>query len=325
VKRREFIGSLIGTAVAWPLATHAQQQARKANFRIGIVAWGDCPTSDSPYLARLRELGYVAEKKLVVECRSAQHHYDALLPAARELVERKVDLIFAFSHPAGKAAREATAEIPIVMVASGDPVSAGLVASLAHPGGNVTGLTYYITELTAKRLELLRETLPGLSQVGVLNNPALSYLPFLTDAQAGAKFLGLQLQVVDVAEPNDLPGAFLRFAQQGAEAVFVLPDLVLSDEADQIAQLALAHRLPTLAWGTWFARAGCLITYSADYSGLEQRAAVYTDKILKGANPGDLPVEQPTTFELVINLKTAKALGITIPPSIMVRADEVIE
>jgi putative ABC transport system substrate-binding protein len=319
------IGLAVVLAVSMFLAPLAAGAPPGRVYRIGILAWATCPAADSPYLQALHELGYVEGRNLMIVCRSAERQYDSLLPTARELVKLNVDLIAALNHPSARAAKEATAVIPIVMVASGDPVSAGLVASLGRPGGNVTGLTYYATELTAKRLELLKEALPGLRRVGVLNNPALSYLPFLSDAQAASKVLGLQLQVADVTEPGDIPRAFATFAHDLAEAVFVLPDLLLSAEAGQIAQLGLKHRLPTEAWGPWFAQVGCLLTYSGDYRNMFRRAADYTDKILKGTKPADLPVEQPTKFELVLNMKTAKALGLTIPQSLLLRADQIIE
>jgi putative tryptophan/tyrosine transport system substrate-binding protein len=309
--------------IAGPLASEAQQAAKV--YRVGVLVWGDCPARDTPYLQALRELGYVEGGNLTLTCRTAQRRYDALATAARELVQAGVDVIAALNHPAARAAREATSSVPIVMVASGDPVAAGLVASLGRPGGNVTGLTYYATELTAKRLELLKEAVPGLTRLGVLHNPALAYLPFLDDTHAAAKRFGVGLQIAAVSEHDDLNRAFQTFARTGVQAVFILPDLWLSAEARQIAELALRHRLPTMSWGSWFAHAGCLITYSGDYRNMFKRAALFTDRILKGTKPADLPVEQPTKFELVINMKTAKALGHTIPQSLLLRADQVIE
>jgi putative ABC transport system substrate-binding protein len=270
------------------------QQAAKA-YRVGVLAWADCPARDTPYLQALRELGYVEGRNLTIICRTARRRYDALAQAARELVQAGIDVIAALNHPAARAAREATSSVPIVMVASGDPVAAGLVTSLGRPGGNVTGLTYYATELTAKRLELLKEAVAGLTKVGVLHNPALAYLPFLDDTRTAARRLGIELRVAAVSERDDLPRAFQTFAQSGVEAVFVLPDLLLSAEARQIAELALRQRLPTMSWGSWFAHVGCLISYSGDYRNMFKRAAVFTDRILKGAKPADLPIEQPTS------------------------------
>jgi putative ABC transport system substrate-binding protein len=309
--------------LAAPLAAEAQPAGK--TYRVGVLAWADCPTKDSSYLQGLREMGYVEGGNLALTCRTAQRRYDALEPAARELVQVGVDVIAALNHPAARAAHQATKSIPIVMVASGDPVSAGLVASLGRPGGNVTGLTYYATELTAKRLQLLKDLLPTLTRVGVLHNPAVTYLPFLNDTQTAAEKLGLRLQVAAINAPGELSPAFRAFAQGGVQAVFVLPDLLLSAEARQIAELALRHSLPTMSWGTWFTEAGCLISYSGDYRDMFRRAAVYTDRILKGAKPADLPVEQPAKFILAVNLRTAKALGLTIPPSVLARADEVIQ
>ena len=309
--------------IATPLTVEAQQVGKM--YRVGFLAWADCPTDSSTYLQDLRELGYVEGRNLTLICRTGKRRYDALDPAARELVQLGVDVIAALSHPAARAARAATSSVPIVMVASGDPVGAGLVASLGHPGGNVTGLTYYATELTRKRLQLLKEAVPRMTRVGVLHNPALAYLPFLEDARTAAKRLGLELQVAAVKEPDDLSRAFQAFVRGEVQAVLVLPDLVVADEQRQLVELALRHKLPTMCWTTGFARAGCLISYSADYSNLIRRAAVFADKILKGANPADLPVEQPTRFVLAVNLNTAKVLGIAIPRSLLLQADQVIQ
>jgi putative ABC transport system substrate-binding protein len=236
-----------------------------------------------------------------------------------------VDVIVSMSQPAGQAAHDATDAIPIVSIISGDPVAVGLAKSLAEPGGNLTGLSYYANELTLKRLELLKEALPELATVDVLANPVVSYLPFEDDAKREAGRLGVAVRIHHVSEPADLDDAFARMKAEGAQAVFVLPDMMLSSEAPRIASLALEHGLPTMAWGDWYTKAGCLMAYSAQYGELIHRLAFYVDRILKGARPGDLPIEQPTTFELSLNLKTAKALGIEPPPALLLRADEVIE
>ena len=309
--------------IATTFTVEAQQVGKM--YRVGYLAWGNCPTiENSEYLQALRELDYVEGRNLTFICRTAKHRYDALVPAARELVQLGVDVVAALSHPAARAARAATSSVPIVMIASGDPVGSGLVASLGHPGWNVTGLTYYATELTAKRLQLLKEAVPQMTRVGVLHNPAVAYLAFLEDTRTGAKRLGLKLQVAVINEPEDLPRAFQAFVHGEVGGVFVLPDLLLSDEARQIAELALRYKLPTMAWGTWFAEAGCLISYSAKYGNMSRRLAILTDKILKGAKPADIPVEQPTRFDLVVNLNTAKVLGIAIPRSLLLQADQVI-
>jgi putative ABC transport system substrate-binding protein len=259
-----------------------------------------------------------------LECRSGERNYDRLLPAAQELVQARVDVIVATSHPTAQAAHLATDTVPIVMIASGDPVGSGLARSLAHPGGNVTGLSYYATELTEKRLELLHEMVPGASVIGVLSNPLVAYLPFEEDTKKAAGSLNLRLAIHELTSAADLGPAFDEMAR-GVDAVFVLPDLMLSDEAAQIAELALRHRLPTMAWGGWFTNAGGLMAYSAEYGDMSRTLATYVDKILKGARPSDLPIDQPTRFVLSVNLKTANALGISIPPLILSRVDETIE
>jgi len=304
----------------------AEAQAAGKVPRIGIVAFGSCAGSaESAFAAGLRDLGYVEGKNVVVECRSAGQRYERLPEAAAELVRLRADVIVALNHPGARAAQEATSTIPIVMVASGDPVAAGFVASLSRPGGNMTGLSYYATELTAKRLELLKEMAPKIGRVAVLANPHVAYFPFLDDTKRAARALGLRLQILEVSDPGDLDRAFAAMAGERADALFVLPDLMFSRQSKQIADLALRHRLPMMSWGAWFAETGGLMTYSADYAKLSRRAAAYAHKILTGTRPEDLPVEQPTTFSLVINLKTAKALGLAIPPSLLLRADRVIE
>jgi putative ABC transport system substrate-binding protein len=245
--------------------------------------------------------------------------------AAAELVKLNVDVVVATSHPTAQAAHDATQTIPIVMIASGDPVAAGLVKSLDHPGGNVTGLTYYATELTAKRLELLREAVPSVTRIGVLANSAVAYLPFENDTLRAAAALGLSVVIHHVSEPPDIDAAIEEMANEGAGAVFVLPDLMLAGEAERIGRVALSHRLPTMAWGSWFTKAGGLMAYSADYPNMTRSLAGFVDKILKGAKPGDLPIEQPYLFRLSINPNTARALGISLSPSFVARVDDEIE
>ena len=230
------------------------------------------------------------------------------------------------------SARKITTTVPIVTIISGDPVAAGLAKSLGHPGMNVTGVTYYATELTAKRLELLKQMLPALQTVGILDNPAftevnpdLVSLPFKDDAQKAAQMLGLKTSVQSARQVEDLEAAIARMKADGAEAVFVLPDLMFAAEAKRIADLALAAKLPTMSWGEWFTRAGCLMSYAADYGQMNRRLAFYVDRVLKGTKPGDLPIEQPSVFRLSINLKTAKSVGVEPPPSLMAMADTLIE
>ena len=298
--------------------------------RIGVLAWAPCEEAwmldvSGPFMRGLSELGYKPGETVAIECRSADRRYEGLATAAADLVQLPLDVVVGDSEPVAHAALEATATIPIVMVISGDPVEGGLAHSLAKPGGNLTGVTYYTTELTAKRLELLKELLPELAIVGVLANPNVSYMPFEDDATRAADRLGITAIMHQVSEPSDLEGAFSQMKAEGAQAVFVLPDLMLGGAASRIAELGLEHGLPTMAWGDWFAELGCLMAYSSDYGAMIHRLAFYVDRILKGARPGDLPIEQPTTFRLSINLKTAGALGVEVPQGILLLADEVIE
>lgn len=281
--------------------------------------------SASPFMRGLGEFGYRPGETIIIECQSAAGRYENLAAAATELVRLSVDVIVADSEPEGRAAHDATTTIPIATIISGDPVAGGLARSLAKPGGNVTGLTYYATELTAKRLELLKDMIPEITTVGILANPDVSYLPFEADAIRAAGRLGITPIIYQVREPADLETAFARMKAENAQAVFVLPDLVLGSEAPRIAALALEHRLPTMAWGGWYTSSGILMAYSANYGEMIHRLAFYVDRILKGANPGDLPIEQPTTFTLSINLKTARAIGVEVPQGILLLADEVIE
>lgn len=298
--------------------------------RIGILAWQPCEESwlldaQGPFLRGLGEQGYELDETVAIECQSAGRSYEGLASAAIDLARLRVDVMVADSEPAAHAAQEASNTIPIVSIISGNPVATGLAQSLAKPGGNITGLTYYATELTAKRLELLKEMLPEISAVGVLANPNVSYLPFENDTKRAAKRLGIMVNVHQIGEPAELERAFFQMKAEGVQAVFVLPDLMLASESTRIAALALEQRLPTMAWGGWFTQAGCLMAYSSDYGEMVHRLAFYIDRILKGAKPGDLPIEQPTTFRLSVNLKTAEALGVEVPQSILMLADVVIE
>jgi len=322
MNRRAFVIGL-GVVLATPVGAETEQAGKV--FHIGELVFGVCPGSDATFHGAMRDVGYIEGRNVVFECRSANEDYDRLPQAATELALHKVDVIVALNHPAARAAHQATKTIPIVMVASGDPVGAGLVASLRQPGGNVTGLSYYATELTAKRLELLKELIPTTRRIAALSNPALAYLPFPQDTKAAGQRLGIEANFVEVRDVHDLDSAFEAMARERPDAVFILPDLMLGRQAKRIAELALTHRLPTMSWGRWFVSAGGLVAYAADYKAMERRAADYVDKILRGAKPADLPVEQPTNFELVINLKTAKALGLAIPQSLLLRADQLIE
>jgi putative ABC transport system substrate-binding protein len=325
MKRRKFIG-LLGVATAvWPLGTWAQQGEKV--YKIGFLSAG----SPEPELASIvvdayRELGYVVGKNLEFESRYAEDRLDRLPKFAAELVSLKVDVITAAGTLAPLAAKRATSAIPIVMMVAGDPVGSGLVASLAHPGGNVTGTSLMAPDLGGKRLELLKELLPGASRVAVLWNAANPYSALVFKETVGAaQTLGVELQSLEIQEPADIDTAFEAAMGEHADALITVEDPLTIDLRKKIAEFAADHRLPAISGLRVFADSGSLMSYGADRADILRRSVVYVDKILKGAKPSDLPVEQPTKFELVINLKTAKSLGLTIPPLLLARADEVIE
>jgi putative tryptophan/tyrosine transport system substrate-binding protein len=320
----------LGAVLAAMAALAASPASAQPVPSVGLIQWASCDEpaltrSFGPFLQGLAELGLEPGATIRLECRSALTSYDGLRQAAADLVALPVDIIVASSQPAAEAAERATSAIPIVAVISGDPVGAGFAKSLAEPGGNLTGLTYYATELTAKRLELLQEMVPGLGVVGVLSNPEVGDLPFEADTLEAAQRLGLGLLVEAVSLPADLPAAVGRLRAAGAEAVFILPDLMFASEAGRLAALALEHRLPCMAWGGWFVHAGCLMAYSSDYATMVHRLAYFVDRIIDGAAPGALPIEQPSTLILSLNLETAASLGIEVPASLMVLAGEIIE
>jgi putative ABC transport system substrate-binding protein len=308
-----------------PLGAGAQQP--KIVPRIGLLQWEGCPGPNSVFGRALSGLGHTWDEKIEILCRSAEGSYRGLSKAADDLVARKVDVIVGLSHIAAHAALRATQSIPIVMIASGDPVRTNLVASLARPGGNVTGLTYYTTELAEKRLQLLKELVPDTTRVAVLGNTESDHVfgMYWEDAARAARTLGLELVTGDVRDPRHLEETFERFAEKGAQGLLVLTDPMLRSQAKRVAELAAKHRLPAMYGGTWFVEAGGLGSYSADFDAMIRRVAYYVDRIVKGARPATLPIEQPTKFELIFNLKTAKALGLTIPETLLVRADRLIE
>lgn len=249
--------------------------------KIGLLAWSDCDWQ--PFFQGLEELGYKRDQSIAIECQTAGGHTSGLAVAAAALVRLSVDVIVSGSQPGGRAAHQATSTIPIVTIISGDPVAAGLARSLAKPGGNLTGVSYYATELTAKRLELLRELVPQITKISVLANPDVSYLPFEKDTRRAASELGMSAIFHQVREEVDLKGAFSQMKAEGVQAVFLLPEMMLANAAAPIATLALQHHLPTMAWGGWFTETGCLMAYSSDYVEMEHRLAYYVDRILKGA------------------------------------------
>ena len=296
--------------------------------RIGYLAWSSCEwlsNLDEPFPRGLVDLGYKPGENIMIECRHADGRNDGLATAAAELVGLQVDLIVSSSEPAARAVYGATKTIPIVSVFSGDPIAAGMANSLARPGANVTGVSYYATELTGKRLDLLKKAVPELTRVDVLSNPYVSYFPFEEDTKEAAQRLGIAVRVHHVREPTDIDKAFTVMKAENAQAVFVLPDLMLGHEGSRIAALAIEQRLPTMAWGYWYANQGCLLAYSAWYPDLDYRLAFYIDRILKGAKPGDLPIEQPTKYVFSINLKTAETLGLKLPQTLLLQADNFIE
>jgi putative ABC transport system substrate-binding protein len=325
MERRRFIELIAGGLLTAPLAAEAQQAGRV--YRIGWINTASPGWQDDAFRERLSELGYVEGRNVVTDWRWVEGRFDQLPGIAAELANLKVDLIVAGGTPAAMAARRATTAIPIVMVVAADPVAAGLVASLGRPEGNVTGLTRISPELAGKRLELLKESLPKLSRLAVLwhdaSNPFTASLLKGTGVAAGAA--RLELQSVEVRSPGDLEDAFGVMTKKRAGAVIVLQDGLTIRHRAQIVELAAKRRLPAMYETRDWAAGGGLMAFGANDADLYRRAATYVDKILKGAKPADLPVEQPTRFEFVINLKTAKALGLTIPQSVLGRADEIIQ
>ncbi len=315
----------VGILVA-PLA--AAQQPKKV-YRIGFIQTS--APEEQVHLTKaldegLRELGYVEGRNIVIERRFAGGKQERLPALAAEIVRLKVDVIVTGANPVIAAVKQATSTIPVVMAVSRDPVGAGFIASVARPGGNITGLTNDPTpEIIGKNLELLKEAVPGVSRVALLWNPVPPGARTYRDVvERAARKLGMAFQSVEVRGRNDFEGGFAAMVRERADGLVVLPDPVIFSARGQLGLLAMRHRLPAVTGLREFAEAGVLMSYGPNIAQQFRRAATYVDKILKGARPGDLPVEQPTKFELVINLKTAKALGLTIPQSVLIRADEVI-
>jgi len=274
----------------------------------------------------MRQLGYVEGRTVIFEARGADGKYERLPALAAELVRLKVDAIVTAGTPTAQAARQATATIPIVMATGSDPVGLGLVASLARPGGNLTGVTSLTGELSAKRLQLARELVPGASRLAILGDAgSAAFASIVRQTEVAARALGVRLHAVGVRSAAELDGAFSTMARERPAVLLVNPDPTLFEQRRRLADLAVKHQLPTVHGQREYAEVGGLIAYGANRPEMFRRAAVYVDKILKGAKPGDLPIEQPTKFELVVNLGTAKALGLTIPQSVLLRADETIQ
>ena len=323
MRRREFL--LFGAAAGWqPLAAAAQQPAPR--HLIGVLAQNLQPGLLDAFRAGLSENGYIEGQNIALEVRNAAGYNDRLAAMADELLARKVEAILAVNTPAAQAAKKATSTVPIVIMRVADPIKSGLVASLAHPGGNVTGMYFMLDEFGAKGLEFLHEIVPGTSRIGILyqaDNPASPNMAAATEARGAS--LGLHFMRLPVREPNDLAGAFERAAGAGIEALFVIDDGTITDERQAILALAATHSMPVVSIYKDFARAGGLIAYGPNLDVFYRHAAYYVDKILRGSPPRDLPIEQPAKYDLLINLKAAKALGLSVPQSLLARADEVIE
>jgi len=332
VKRREFITLLGGAALGWPLAARAQKAAKVP--RIGYIMTGSLEMPEGRALVDalrqgLRDRGYVERQTIVIEYRSADGKIERFPQLANELASLKLDLIIAGNTPAARSVQHATSSVPIVVPIMGDPVEDGLVASLARPGGNITGLTFLGPELVTKRLGLLKQALPNASRVAVLWHPGAygerTIRDILQTTHAAARTLAIELQLVEVRGADEFDRAFGAMVGNRADALIVFPSPMLFLERKRIVDLATEHRLPSIAQAREFAELGGLMAYGASIADLQRRSATYVDKILKGASPAELPVEQPTKFEFVINLKTAKALGLTVPQTLQAAADEVIE
>ena len=325
--RRRFIGLFASGLVVAQSFADAQPAAKV--YRIGFL--GCCSPTEEPALWRgfsegLRELGYVEGQNIRIEGRYYGTRIERLPALAAELVQLKVDIIVAGAAPAPEAAQHATSTIPIVMAYHPDPIGSGLVASLARPGGNVTGMSLLSPELVGKQLQLLKEAVPGIARVAVLSNPTVpSNALLLREAEIAARSMNVHLQVLQVPVPDDFATAFLAMTKDRAGGLIVLGGAMFFAERARIADLAAQSRLPSIYSVKQFAEAGGLMTYGTSNRESFRRAATFVDKIIKGAKPGDLPIEQATKFELIVNLKTAKALGLTIPLALLQRADEVIE
>jgi putative ABC transport system substrate-binding protein len=326
MQRREFITLLGGAVTAWPLNARAQPKGKI--YRIGFLWDGPdvFPGALEAFRQGLRELGYVEGRTIAFEYRWAEGKPDRMREFAEELVRLKVDVIMAPSSIYTAAAKRATSTIPIIFMSHADPLATGHVESLARPGGNATGLSLAMTETNVKGLELFKEAIPGLSRIAVIFDPATpSHGPGLKAVEDAAPGLGLRIQSVSVRSATEYGDAFLAIVRERADGILVLSTPLFIAGAKRLAELAIAHKIPSLFGPKQHVQAGGLMSYSPDRADLWRRCAIYVDKILKGAKPEDLPVQQPTKFELVINLKTAKAIGLAVAPSFILRADEVIE
>jgi putative ABC transport system substrate-binding protein len=327
MNRRAFITLLGGAAVAWPLSAHAQQAAKVP--RIGFLGNSTAVLETNlvgPFRDGLRDLGYEEGRNIVIEYRWAEGEYERLPALIGELIASKVDVIVTAGTPASLAVKRATSSVPLVMIAVGEPVATGLVASLARPGGNVTGVTSISPEIEGKRLELLREVVPGVSHIAVLWNAASPVQVIQErETRAAAQVLGMKMLSLGIRTREDIDDAFAAIVRERPGALFVLADRLFLHHRTRIMDFAVQHHLPGVHAYRELVEAGGLMSYGPSYADMHRRAATFVDKILKGEKPADLPVERPVKFELVVNLKAAKALGLDVPPMLLARADEVIE
>ena len=327
MQRREFITLLSGIVAAWPLAARAQQPAKIP--RIGFLGNSTATMEANPIgplRDGLRELGYEEGRNVIIEFRWADGKYDQFPALVAELLAAKVDVIITAGTPATLAIKKATSTVPLVFIAVGDPVGTGVVPNLGRPGGNITGLSSIAPDLEGKRLELLREVVPKLSHVAFFLNPANAFhTASMRQARVAAQSLGIKLQPMEVNKSEQLDGAFASIVKEKPDALLILADRIFLHNRKRMMEFAIQQRLPSVNAYRELVEAGGLISYGPSYEDMHRRAAVYVDKILKGTKPADLPIEQPTKFTLLINLKTAKTLGLTVPPTLVARADELIE
>ena len=313
------------TVAVVPHGVRAQQPASQRRIGVLLVSWSPESKVAQAFREGLRDAGYVEGRDVVVEWRYARGDYSRIPQLAVELVQSKVDVIVANGTVGTREAKRATSTIPIVMVLPADPVGSGLVASLAHPGGNITGNTIMSPDLTAKRLQLLRELVPQATRVAILWNPDSPYSQnVIEELKAAAPLLSIELKFLGVRTHEEIDPAFLAVSRVHTQALYVIEDVLFVNHRTTLLKLASKARLPAIYWAREYTDEGGLMSYGASYGNLMRRSAGYVDKILKGAKPGDLPIEQPTKFELVVNLNTARSLGLTIPESILLQADEVI-
>jgi len=327
VNRREFITLLGGAAAAWPLAARAQQAAMPVIGLLGGASFDASPDELRAFRQGLKDTGYAERENVTIEYRSADNQIDRLPELSVDLIQQRLAVIAAVDAASSRAAKAATTTIPIAFIVGGDPVSLGLVASLARPGGNATGINFFATELVAKRLELLRELVPAATRIAVLVNPADVAVTesILRDVEAAARAMGLQIQIFKASTSREINAAFAELVRERPDVLFVAPGPFFSGRRVQLTQLAALHRLPAAYGLRKYAEAGGLMSYGASLTDAMHQLGVYTGRILKGAKPADLPVVQSTKFELVINLQTAMMLGLEVPPTLLARADEVIE